>query len=415
MKLSNRVLNRISPALVLVCGLTGVCLDSVAAEEAQPEPAVKTAVDQKAKQQKYEAMLYELGAFPVRRLRSVHQDPRNPGHITSLTPHRIEFNGWLYPDVVRRNGYLNESEKARYGIPKAALPFERYLSFLDIETYEQTKDPLLEIVIQFTFDELYDRNVKSEHPGDLLKAYYPSEKWDFYFLRQLKKEPFSGPVAARLYQRYRARVVLRFLTPPESGQDEYLASLKRLLTEPGLNASYRHVAFSLLYQWDQGQYRAEYRKFLIQSTEQAPEWPDRSRMNRALLEFGGEDCFAVVRRSLVNDPIYEVRTGILDDLQELKLTHHFLDEIQLLVLEKGKQCRCAYVFGNEGPGKNDGETELSRTLRNLLLVARQQQGLSEASEQKIQNSLQSLHTMKLKRIRRPLRTTGGISPPAQEL
>ncbi|QDV21472.1 hypothetical protein Pan153_61600 [Gimesia panareensis] len=409
------MLKMIPPVLGLICCLTGVCLDSIAAEERQPESAVKTSVDQKSKQQEYEAMLYELGAFPVRRLRSVYQDPRNPGHVNSRGPYRIEFNGWLYPDVVRRNGYLNESEKERYGIPKAALPFERYLSFLDIETYEQTKDPLLEIVIQFTFDELYDRNVKSEHPGDLLKAYYPSEKWDFYFLRQLKKEPFSGPVAARLYQRYRARVVLRFLTPPESGQDEYLESLKRLLTEPGLNASYRHVVFSLLYQWDQEQYRAEYRKFLIQSTEQAPEWQDRSRMNRALLEFGGEDCFAVVRRSLVNDPIYEVRTGILDDLQKLKLTHHFLDEIQLLVLEKGKQCRCAYVFGNEGPGKNDGETELSRTLRNLLLAARQQQGLSEAAEQKIQNSLQSLHTMKLKRIGRPLRTTSGERAPAQEL
>lgn len=59
--------------LVLCC--VSLHLETVSAEEAKQKPAV----DQKTNTQTYEAMLYELGAFPVSKLTRPYFNQGRPG------------------------------------------------------------------------------------------------------------------------------------------------------------------------------------------------------------------------------------------------------------------------------------------------------------------------------------------------
>ncbi|MFH1299542.1 MAG: hypothetical protein ABIK07_00675 [Planctomycetota bacterium] len=389
------------PYALMFC-LAGVCLDSVIAEERQQESAASVSANLRTQTQKYEALLYELGAFPVLKLTRAYDDQGRPGEVYASKWTRVDVHGWLPPEIVRTKSYLTESEKERYGIPKTPLPYQRYLSMIDIGTYQKTKDPLLHSIIQFAFEELRERKVKSPTPGAILSVYQPSPEWDHYFLWQLKTEQLSGPVAASLYQRYRVPLLLRCLPPPEKGQDEYTLFLEQISSDKTLQAGYRFEAYKLLYKWDQEKYLTGFKEFLIKHTEQTPDVLDRCFLNEALLKLGGEDCFAVVRRGLINDPIYDVRTSILSDLKELELTHRFLDPIQVLAEEKAKECRRYWFFGN-GPGMDVGETEMYHILKNLLQAARRQQNLSEDSLRKIQHALATLEAKKLERVERKFR------------
>lgn len=389
------ILKWISSTLVLVCGLAGVCPESFAAEKTQPEPAAPDITDLRTQTEKYEAQLYELGAFPVSKLTKPYENNGRPGEVYANKGRRVDVHGWLPPDAVRKGGYLSESEKKRYEIPKAALPFQRYLSLIDMGTYQQTKDPLLHSIIQFAFEEIRERKAKSPTPGAILSVYQPSREWDHYFLWQLKSEALSGPDVARLYQRYRVPLLLRCLSLPEKGQKDYTRFLEQISSDKGLHGGYRFEAFKQLYEWDQEKYVTGYKVFLIQQTEQTPNVLDRCFMHEALLKLGDEDCFAVVRRSLVTDPIYDVRTSILEDLKELDLQHLFLDPIQVLAEEKAKACRRFWHFGN-GPGMDVGETEMYHLLKGLLFVSNKRD-LSEETVQKIQHARATLEAKKQER------------------
>ncbi|QDT45725.1 hypothetical protein Pan241w_58530 [Gimesia alba] len=377
--------------LFLVLCYVSLQLETVSAEEAKQKPAV----DQKTNTQTYEAMLYELGAFPVNKLTRPYFNQGRPGEVYANKGRRGDVHGWLPPERVRKGGYLTASEKKRYGIPKASLPYQRYLSLIDIGTYQKTKDPLLHSIIQFVFDELHERKVKSPTPGAILSVYQPSKEWDHKFLWQLKSEALSGPDVARLYQRYRVPLLLRCLSLPEKEPENYVRFLEQISSDKGLHGGYRFEAYKQLYAWDQEQYRSGYKAFLIKQTEQTPDVLDRCFMNEALLKLGDEDCFAVVRRSLVTDPIYDVRISILRNLKKLDLQHLFLDPIQVLAEEKAKECRHYWHFGN-GPGMDVGETEMYHLLKGLLFVS-SKRDLSEETVQKIQHARATLEVKKQER------------------
>ena len=361
----------------------------------EQERAISAVVSQKIPSESYEDILYELGAFPVSKLTLPYFDNGRPGEVYANKGRRVDVHGWLPPDAVRKGGYLTKSEKKSYGIPKMALPFQRYLSLIDMETYQQTKDPLLHSIIQFVFDELHERKVKSPTPGAILSVYKPSKEWDHKFLWQLKSEALSGPDVARLYQRYRVPLLLRCLSLPEKGQEKYTRFLEQISSDKGLHGGYRFEAYKQLYAWNQEKYLPGYKAFLINQTEQTPDVLDRCHMHRALLELGNEDCFVVVRRSLITDPIYDVRTSILEDLKELDLQHLFLDPIQVLAEEKAKECRRIWFFGN-GPGMDVGETEMYHLLKGLLFASNKRD-LSEETVQKIQHARATLEAKKQER------------------
>tara|TARA_R110002167_G_scaffold319685_2_gene525475 strand:+ start:3655 stop:4206 length:552 start_codon:yes stop_codon:yes gene_type:complete len=183
------MLKMIPPAIVLMCCLTGVCLDPVAAEEAQSGPAVKTAVDQKAKQQEYEAILYELGSFPVRRLTEPYQNNGHPGEVYFMG-HRIDVHGWLPP--LRATQYLTRTERKANQLPRTQLSYDRYVAFLDVKTYQQSRDPLLFAILRFTLDEMQRYQLEIKQPEDLLQVYHARIGLEEAVLKTLQGRGLTG-------------------------------------------------------------------------------------------------------------------------------------------------------------------------------------------------------------------------------
>tara|TARA_R110002095_G_scaffold185025_1_gene162242 strand:+ start:3515 stop:4507 length:993 start_codon:yes stop_codon:yes gene_type:complete len=280
-------------------------------------------------------------------------------------------------------------ENKHYGIPKAPLSYERYVELIDVETYRKTNDLLLAAIIEFTLDEFHWRKIKIKNPENILQIYHAKMGLDHDVLRLLKQCGLTGPEIASLYRQNQVPLLLRCLTPPESGQDDYIAFLENISSDKLLDAGYRFEAYSLLYQLDKQKYLAGYKAFLIKNVNQVSSWSDRCRMNPALLEIGDQECLQIVKQNLLNAPLFEVRTSILDSLKEQGIVAEFLDTIQLLAEGKGKAFRHGLHFGN-GPGMNEGDSEYKQVLRRHLSWARQQDNLTKAAQEKIQSSLYSL-------------------------
>lgn len=341
--------------LVLCC--VSLHLETVSAEETKQKPAA----DQKTNAQTYEAILYELGAFPVSRLAKGYWDNGHPGQFYKKGK-REDVAGWIRPFWTRAD---------RYDLPKKPLSYERYVSLMDVETYQKTKDPLLFAIIQFTLEEFLYRDLEIKNPEDFLKVYHAKMGLDHQVLVLLKRRGLTAQEVTHLYERQKVPLLLRCLPPPEKGQDGYILFLEQISSGRTLQAGYRFEAYKLLYEWDQEKYLTGYKEFLIKHTEQTPDVLDRCFMNEALLKLGDEDCFTVVRRSLVTDPIY------------------------VLAEEKAKECRRVWHFGN-GPGMDVGETEMYHLLKGLLFVSNKQD-LSEETVQKIQHTRATLEAKKQER------------------
>ncbi|QDT94795.1 hypothetical protein [Gimesia aquarii] len=341
---------------------------------------------QSTRPQSYEETLYELGAFPVNKLTKKYYDNGNPGQVYSMG-RREDVHGWLSPYSIRTYSYLTLSEKRRYGIPKQPLSYKRYVSFLDVETYQRTEDPLLFAIIQFILKEFLYRKIKIENPEDFLKVYHAKMGLDNLVLWTLKGRGLSGPMVASLYQQYEDPLLLRYLPPIESGQTEYKVFLGKLLADKQIDAGLRFEAYTQLYCADKKTHLAGYKAFIIQSINQLSDWDDRYHMNEALLSIGDEESTKVVNQSLLNDPVAEVREAILHDLKEQDRVDEFIETIYQLSLGKGKKC--------SGVSMNrmmilEGETEISHDLREYLRWAQQKKNLKQETHIKIHSALEAL-------------------------
>ena len=132
----------------------------------------------------YERMLYALGAFPVGKLTKHYYTNGNPGKVYSKGD-RIDVDGWLPPFWAADGTYLTDAEKSAYGIPKAALRYDEYISMLDIVRYKQTRDPELFLVMRFALDELGRQRIAVKK-SDVLRVYEA----------QIDLEPFARPLLA---------------------------------------------------------------------------------------------------------------------------------------------------------------------------------------------------------------------------
>jgi len=362
------------------------CTSCKPADETVVKPAVETPLVQKTNTQSYEEILYELGAFPVSKLTKPYNDNGHPGEVYFMGS-REDVHGWLSPFWVRGNSYLTESETKQYGIPKAPLDYERYLSFLDVETYQQTKDPLLFAIIQFTLEEFLYRKLEIKNPKDFLKVYHAKMGLDNLVLWTLEGRGLTGPMVADLYRQYQDSLLFRYLIPPEAGQDEYKVFLEQLLADQKLDAAHRFDVYTQLYQADKTMHLAGYKAFIFQNIEQLSKWHDRYQMNEALLTIGDEESTKVVNQSLLNDPVAEVRETILHDLKEQDRVDEFIETIYQLSLGKGKKC---YGVSMNRMWRVSGETEISHDLREYLKWAKEKQNLKQETHRKIDSALQAL-------------------------
>lgn len=351
--------------ILLLC--MGCNTNAQSKEHANAEPATNK---QSTRPQSYEETLYELGAFPVNKLTKRYWNNGNPGQVYSKGT-REDVHGWLRPFWVRTDSYLTESEKKRYGIPKEPLSYERYISFLDVETYQRTKDPLLFAIIQFTLEEFLYRKLEIENPQDFLKVYHAKMGLDNLVLWTLEGRGLSGPMVASLYRQYQDPLLFRYFTPPEASQDEYKSFLEQLLA-------------------DKKTHLAGYKAFIFQNIDQISDWHDRYQMNEALLIIGDEDSTKVVNQSLLNDPVAEVREATLYDLKEQGRVDEFIETIYQLSLGKGK--RCSGIAMNRMTLLDEGETEISYDLREYLKWAQQKKNLKQETQIKIHSALQALNS-----------------------
>ncbi|QDV21473.1 hypothetical protein Pan153_61610 [Gimesia panareensis] len=372
--------------ILLLC-LTGVCLDSVAAEVRKQESAPQTSLDFKSRTQEYEAILEELGAFPVSKLTKPYWNNGDPGKVY-IKGTRLDVHGWLPPDLVRRHSYLTESEMQSYGIPKQPLSYERYVSFLDVESYQKTKDPLLFAIIKFTLEELRDRKLEIKNPDDVLQVYHAKIGLDHLALWTLHNRGLTGPMVADLYRQYQDDLLFRFLVPPKAGQDDYRLFLERLLTDTKIKPKQRFEVYTRLYQSDQQLYRAGYKVFLLGNVKQLSDWYDRSLMYEALMEIGDQRSVAAVNHALLNDPIAQTREFLLRKLSGQGKVMKHLSAIHLLAL--GKCAPFEIEFYPCGPAFQTAETVLDDSLRACLKQAQKQETLSKETELKIQQALQAI-------------------------
>ncbi|QDT45722.1 hypothetical protein Pan241w_58500 [Gimesia alba] len=357
-------------------------------EQERAESAAVPAVSQKIPSESYEEILYELGAFPVSKLTKRYWNNGHPGEVFSKGK-REDVHGWLPPFWVRTDSYLTQSEKTHFGIPKAPLSYERYISFLDVETYQQTEDPLLFAIIQFTLDELHRRKIKIKNPEDLLKVYHAKMGLDNKVLWLLKRrELIDGPMIAVLYRQYQDPLLFRFLVPPEQGQDDYKAFLEELLVNPKLDTMQSFAVFTQLYQVDKPTHLAGYKNFIFKNVAQVPDWLDRSQMYAALIGIGDRESVNAVNHALLNDPTAQVREFLLRELKRQDQVVKYIDTIHLLSQRKGQKCVREIV--PNGPGFHPDENILADSLKTYLNWAKEKQNLSPKAKQKILASLQAI-------------------------
>ncbi|QDV21474.1 hypothetical protein Pan153_61620 [Gimesia panareensis] len=380
------MLKRISPVLALVCGLTGICLDSVAAEVRKQESAPQTLTELKARTQEYEAILYKLGAFPVRRLTKPYKNNGHPGEVYFMGS-RIDVHGWLPP--LRAIDYLSLAERKANQLPRERLSYERYVALLDVKTYQQTRDPLLFAVLRFTLDEMRRYQLEIKEPEDLLKVYHARIGLEEAVLKVLEGRGLTGPMVADLYRQYGDPVLLRYVTPPAKGQQEYRVFLEQLLTDQRIEAALRFVVYTQLYQAGPQKHLAGYKAFIAEQIEQLPNWHDRKSMNTALSAIGDAESIEIMNRSLLNDPVAEVREWILvvEWLDRKRVHPAVIDTLLLIAEGKGKPCRHVLPTCFKIPEQG---TELRPFLYDWLDWARDQPNLAQETRQKIERAVQAL-------------------------
>lgn len=357
-------------------------------EQDHAETAAVPAVSQKNPSVSYEEILYELGAFPVSKLTKRYWNNGHPGEVFSKGE-REDVNGWLPPFWVRGNSYLTKSEKTRFGIPKAPLSYERYISFLEVETYQQTKDPLLFAIIEFTLDELHWRKIKIKNPEDLLKVYHAKMGLDNKVLWLLKRrELIDGPMVANLYRQYQDPLLFRFLIPPEPGQDDYKVFLEQLLAEKQLDTMQRFAVFTQLYQADKPTHLAGYKTLIFKNAARLPDRFDRYNMYAALIGIGDRESVNAVNHALLNDPTAQVREFLLRELKRQDQVVKYIDTIHLLSLGRGQKCKVEPYFNM--PVLQSDEKILADSLETYLNWAKEKQTLNPKTKQKILASLQAI-------------------------
>ncbi|GEM_PF-3725274 len=365
------------------------CTSCKPADETVDKPAVETPLVQKTPSESYEEILYELGAFPVSKLTKPYNDNGHPGEVYSKGT-REDVHGWLRPFWVDGSFYLTESEKNKYGIPKAPLSYERYLSFLDVETYQRTKDPLLFAIIQFTLEEFLYEKLEIKNPEDFLKVYHAKMGLDNLVLWTLEGRGLTGPMVADSYRQYQDPLLFRYLIPPEAGQDDYKAFLKQLLAEKQLETMQRFAVFTQLYQADKTTHLAGYKKFIFENVAQLPEWLDRSAMYAALIGIGDRESIEAVNHALLNDPIAQVRTFLLRELERQEKIVEYIETIHLLSLGRGQKCEIEPYLSM--PFFSSVENVLTDSLETYLNWAKQNKTLNPKIKRKILASLQAIST-----------------------
>ena len=169
----------------------------------------------------YKATLYALGAVPVAELdRKWWGD--DAGNTLYFKGERVDVNGWVASDRIRKGNFLTNAEKERAQLAKKKpLTFAQYVSLIDIEGYRKNKEPLQYAIMAIALDNMLMEGVKVENPDDIIKVYEAGIGLEERALRLLKGR-LNSERAMQLYQKHRdAHLLAVFPVPRPDSAHKY--------------------------------------------------------------------------------------------------------------------------------------------------------------------------------------------------
>lgn len=329
--------------------------------------------------QLHEAMLYELGAFPVAKLTQLYWDNGYPGKVYGKGE-RIDVDGWLPPFWAASSDYLTDAEKAKYGIPKKPLTYKRYLEMLDIDSYQRTPDPMRLLVMRFALERMAAerQDVQKE---DMLRVYEAGIGLEPFVLPLLNGR-LTGDDVMRLVGNHGDEKLLGILPPPQPQDRAYIAFLNEQASAAKWSIHARQECYELLWALEPQAYRQPYGNFLLVNVKNAEDWWERAGLYEALIRLKNEQSLQAVREGLVHDPVTECRESILRELQEQGEVAGVIDAI-LMVANRQDTEHHAHM-----PSR--GSDQWSYSLGEYLKWAKSQKALDAATLQKVDEAIGKL-------------------------
>jgi hypothetical protein len=350
------------------------CAYQLNAEDNNSAPAVS---------RDYEAILYELGAFPVNKLTKPYWNNGNPGKVYGKGE-RIDVNGWLSPYWAKSGEYLTNEEEVKYKIPKAPLTYEKYISFLDIEEYKKNHNPLLFAVMKFTIDCMVKYEVPLKDPEVIVKIYEAKVGLEWDALRILHGD-LSNARLMELYKKHKDSELIDLFPTPKADDKKYVEFLDGLSSENGLPIYDRFRILGLLVQMDTSKYLVKERDFIISNVNldnEGRHWWYRSKMYSELVKIADNESLDLLNSALLKDPITECRETILNDITKPELAARFIETALKLADGKGNEHNPAMM--SRPP--NGFEMELRRYFEWALKL----ENLDSDTKTKIKEALSKL-------------------------
>lgn len=358
------------------------------------------------KTKKYEAILYELGAFPVSKLTKKYFDDGNPGQVW-VRGEREDIHGWLPP--LFSEFYLTDAEIEQHGYPKKPLTFERYNSFIDVEEYLKSKDPLLFAIIHFSIQQIRLEHIFVKDNEKLISAYHARIGLEQEILWSIG-DHLSGPEIVQLYEQHKDDLLLHYLKPPRKKEDSYRQFLEKLTQDSKTPPWKQQFAYAALFESAPEKYQVSYKNFLIEHVHvyqerkyikdnpKHPQFPmqlrehinSRKRMNTTLLEFGDKESIKAVKKSLLTDPYIYNRKAILTEIKEKGKIPKFIDTLTKLSNGGGKECITYEVLISPFAPTNEYRNELHNFLEEHFLELLKKKKLSADLRPQIESALISV-------------------------
>jgi len=262
----------------------------------------------------YRARLLELGAVPADR---ISRGARKPSRNDIV-------HGWVNPRHAGSTHYVPPAVQKEFGLPKAPLSYDRYVSFLLIDEYKKNKSTDLHALMRFSLSEMHRHGIVIPVSQDIIRAYEAGVGLEEAAIRLLGRCRLSAKGALALFERA-ADARLIYLLPVPGKDEDYLRTLVAWSNKKDFPQHGRFLLKKKLAHADPKRFQPDLREFTLRSlppvagkgVPPSGSWWNRQAMYRELIRIGDRQCWDAINHALLHDPIVEVREQILFALQSV--------------------------------------------------------------------------------------------------
>jgi hypothetical protein len=342
----------------------------------------------------YRSWLLELGAVPLEDGSRVRKPSIND-----------VVHGWVNPRHALSKYYVPVEVQEEYGLPKDALSYERYVSFLRVDEYAKEKSPELYAAMLFSLEQMLCRNIPVRDSQDIIRVYEAGIGLEEQAVSLLERATLAREEALALFERFEDVRLIHLLTPPEQ-DGPYMETLQAWSNKDGFDVYGRFLFKRLLAEAAPRRFQTDLRDFVIQNVASVkeihggrrPGWWERLQMYRTLIAIGDEQSWDALNEGLVSDPITETREQILLALRKHPQSVSRVMDAVLTMTEDTRTGHTAVTPSRMAAG-------YEYDLAEYLKWARSVPNLNEATRDKIRKASENLR-------RNPL--TAGSIPPIED-